>query len=90
MPIHLAAQDDKMLDVVDLLIRKGVSPNAKTATNRTPLHFAAGAGSAVNARILLSKGAIVSSRDSNGDSPIHLAATNPTAGPVLDVLLEKY
>ena len=53
---------------------------------RTPLHFAAGDGNAVEVRRLLKAGADANHQDANGWSPLHFAA-QASSGECTDALL---
>lgn len=48
--------------------------NASDKQGRTPLHYAAGDGNAVEVRRLLKAGADANHQDANGWSPLHFAA----------------
>lgn len=61
--------------MVDCLLHNGCSVNyiCKAERDRTPLHFAAQAGSEPSALLLLENGSNVNSQDSNLDTPLALA-----------------
>ncbi len=80
-PLHLAAmqvlKDQDRTALVKSLLKAGAQPNYKDKINgQTPLHYAFTAGlprySAV--KQLLKAGANSSIKDTNGDTPLHLAA----------------
>lgn len=57
-----------------MLLRAGVSRDARTKVERTPLHLAAHAGHARVVRLLLEHGANVECRDMLRMTPLHWAA----------------
>ncbi|XP_052755472.1 ankyrin repeat and KH domain-containing protein mask isoform X2 [Galleria mellonella] len=72
-PLHLAASNAHV-DTCAVLLRAGVSRDARTKVERTPLHLAAYAGHAAVARLLLRHGAAVDCRDMLRMTPLHWAA----------------
>jgi ankyrin repeat protein/beta-lactamase regulating signal transducer with metallopeptidase domain len=72
--LHQAAQArTDAVKLVELLIAKGIDVNAKTDSRKnTPLHLASSAGNKQAAELLISKGAEIDSKDSNGHTPLHL------------------
>ncbi|XP_049869748.1 poly [ADP-ribose] polymerase tankyrase-2 isoform X2 [Pectinophora gossypiella] len=71
-PLHLAAANDHV-DTVAVLLRAGVSRDARTKVERTPLHLAATAGHARVVAALLEGGAAVDARDMLRMTPLHWA-----------------
>ncbi|KAJ8727285.1 hypothetical protein PYW07_001404 [Mythimna separata] len=74
-PLHLAA-GNAHLDTCAVLLRAGVSRDARTKVERTPLHLAASAGHAAVLRLLLDAGAAVDVRDMLRMTPLHWAVQN--------------
>ncbi|XP_039749806.1 poly [ADP-ribose] polymerase tankyrase [Pararge aegeria] len=72
-PLHLAAANNHV-DTCAVLLRAGVSRDARTKVERTPLHLAAGAGHAAAAALLLRHGAAPDARDMLRMTPLHWAA----------------
>lgn len=62
------------IDIVNLLIEKGLDPNIKTPFNQTPLHFAAERGHIKVAEILLGKGAEIDIQTNSLKTPLFMAA----------------
>lgn len=60
--LHLAAQFNHR-DIVEILLRAGMSRDAKTKVDRTPLHIAVYEGHCQIVQLLLRHGADVDSRD---------------------------
>jgi ankyrin repeat protein len=69
--IHLAARRGH-LAMVELLLNRGASPDARDSWNATPL-FETSAPAV--ARLLIARGADVSTRNDEGTRPLHRAAT---------------
>ncbi|XP_018321808.1 GA-binding protein subunit beta-1 [Agrilus planipennis] len=74
-PLHLAAQNNH-LDVCCLLLRAGISKDARTKVDRTPLHMAAYKGHYEIVECLLTNGAEVNCKDLLGMTPLHWAVQN--------------
>ncbi|XP_013142386.1 PREDICTED: GA-binding protein subunit beta-1, partial [Papilio polytes] len=72
-PLHLAAANAHE-ETCAVLLRAGVSRDARTKVDRTPLHLAAHAGHARVLRLLLRHGANVDCRDMLQMTPLHWAA----------------
>ncbi|CAG5052528.1 unnamed protein product [Parnassius apollo] len=72
-PLHLAAANAHV-ETCAVLLRAGVSRDARTKVERTPLHLAAHAGHARVVRLLLEHGANVDCRDMLRMTPLHWAA----------------
>ncbi|KAL4701868.1 hypothetical protein ACJJTC_005810 [Scirpophaga incertulas] len=83
--LHLAA-GNAHLGTCGVLLRAGVSRDARTKTARTPLHVAARAGHAAAAALLLAAGALPAPRDALAMTPLHWAAARGHAA-VAAVLL---
>lgn len=60
--MHLAAQNNHT-ETAEVLLRAGISRDARTKVDRTPLHMAAYEGHHQMAQLLLNYGADVDSRD---------------------------
>lgn len=61
-PLHLAAQNNHV-EVCEILLRAGISRDARTKVDRTPLHMAAYEGHINVVECLLIHGAFCDSRD---------------------------
>ncbi|XP_063619664.1 espin [Cydia splendana] len=71
-PLHLAALGGHA-STAAVLLRAGVSRDARTKVERTPLHLAAHAGHEAVATVLLDHGAAVDCRDMLRMTPLHWA-----------------
>ncbi|KAJ8984896.1 hypothetical protein NQ317_002736 [Molorchus minor] len=74
-PLHLAAQNDH-LEITGILLRAGISKDARTKVDRTPLHMAAYEGHLQIVDILIKHGADIDCRDLLGMTPLHWAVQN--------------
>lgn len=75
-PLHSAVADDAGTDVTELvrmLLDVGADPNARSATDGTPLHTAAFTGNVPVTEILLEAGADPSAADAKGETPLDYA-----------------
>lgn len=72
-PLHLAAQNGH-LDTALLLMRAGMSWDAKTKVNKTPLHLATQYGHINLVRAFINQGADLNARDILNMTPLHWAA----------------
>ena len=64
-------------DMLDFLLQKGASIElVDTQFQSTVVHFAAESGSVYCVKLLQSKGASLSAKNKNGNSPLHVAALN--------------
>ncbi|CAG4920028.1 unnamed protein product [Colias eurytheme] len=72
-PLHLAAAN-KHVETCAVLLRAGVSRDARTKVERTPLHMAAHAGNASVITLLINHGASIDCRDMLQMTPLHWAA----------------
>ncbi|XP_016839081.1 GA-binding protein subunit beta-2 [Nasonia vitripennis] len=84
--LHLAAQNNHT-ETAEVLLRAGISRDARTKVDRTPLHMAAYEGHHQMAQLLLNYGAEVDSRDMLKMTPLHWAVEQEHAEVML-VLLE--
>ncbi|XP_011631415.1 GA-binding protein subunit beta-2 [Pogonomyrmex barbatus] len=70
--LHLAAQNNH-IETAEVLLRAGISRDARTKVDRTPLHMAAYEGHDQMVQLLLNYGADVDSRDMLKMTPLHWA-----------------
>ncbi|XP_031826938.1 ada2a-containing complex component 3 isoform X2 [Nomia melanderi] len=84
--LHFAAQNNHT-ETAEVLLRAGISRDARTKVDRTPLHMAAYEGHHQIAQLLLSYGADVDSRDMLKMTPLHWAVEREHV-EVMHVLLE--
>lgn len=70
--LHLAAQNNH-IETAEVLLRAGISRDARTKVDRTPLHMAAYEGHHHMVQLLLNYGADVDSRDMLKMTPLHWA-----------------
>ncbi len=82
-PLHLAAVYGRP-KVVELLLQKGATVDARNGGGYTPLHFAAMNKHREVAELLLAKGADPSARDDAGGVPLHLAVLPIGGGVKMD------
>nr|CAI5846857.1 unnamed protein product [Callosobruchus analis] len=80
-PLHVAAQNNH-LEVVDILLRAGISKDARTKVDRTPLHMAAYEGHLQIVDLLIKHGADIDCKDLLGMTPLHWAVQNGHADVV--------
>ncbi|KAJ8961504.1 hypothetical protein NQ318_014753 [Aromia moschata] len=74
-PLHLAAQNNH-LEITEILLRAGISKDARTKVDRTPLHMAAYEGHLQIVDTLVKQGADIDCRDLLGMTPLHWAVQN--------------
>ncbi|CAH1114418.1 unnamed protein product [Psylliodes chrysocephalus] len=74
-PLHLAAQNDN-LEITEILLRAGISKDARTKVDRTPLHMASYEGHVDIVETLLKHGADINCRDLLDMTPLHWAVQN--------------
>ncbi|XP_044761114.1 GA-binding protein subunit beta-1-like isoform X2 [Coccinella septempunctata] len=74
-PLHLAAQGNHV-EICEILLRAGISTNARTKVDRTPLHMAAYEGHLEVVKLLLKEEADVDETDLLGMTPLHWAVQN--------------
>ncbi|XP_012276465.1 GA-binding protein subunit beta-1 [Orussus abietinus] len=84
--LHLAAQNNH-IETAEVLLRAGISRDARTKVDRTPLHMAAYEGHHQMAQLLLNYGADVDSRDMLKMTPLHWAVEREHV-EVMHILLE--
>ncbi|XP_034944316.1 POTE ankyrin domain family member B [Chelonus insularis] len=84
--LHFAAQKNR-LETAEVLLKAGISRDARTKVDRTPLHMAAYEGHHEMALLLLKYGADVDSRDMLKMTPLHWAVERNHI-EVMHVLLE--
>lgn len=84
--LHLAAQNNH-LETAEVLLRAGISRDARTKVDRTPLHMAAYEGHHQMVQLLLNYGADVNSRDMLKMTPLHWAVEREQVD-VMHILLD--
>ncbi|XP_037651714.1 GA-binding protein subunit beta-2a [Sebastes umbrosus] len=72
-PLHLAAQHGHY-STADVLLRAGVSRDARTKVDRTPLHMAAAEGHTVIVELLVRSGADINAKDMLKMTALHWSA----------------
>ncbi|XP_036371505.1 GA-binding protein subunit beta-2a [Megalops cyprinoides] len=72
-PLHLAAQHGHY-STAEVLLRAGVSRDARTKVDRTPLHMAAAEGHALIVELLVGSGADINAKDMLKMTALHWAA----------------
>lgn len=101
-PLHAATSANRAATdlVVQVLLDAGANPNCATLKDRetgsfmrdvrtkseTPLHRAAAFCGGDVIRMLIAAGAVIDSRDQNGDTPLSLASWHRRSRPVLRLL----
>uniref|UniRef100_H2L725 GA binding protein transcription factor subunit beta 2a n=1 Tax=Oryzias latipes TaxID=8090 RepID=H2L725_ORYLA len=80
-PLHLAAQHGHY-STADVLLRAGVSRDARTKVDRTPLHMAAAEGHTVIVELLVRNGADINAKDMLKMTALHWAAQHGHHGVV--------
>ncbi|CAH0553271.1 unnamed protein product [Brassicogethes aeneus] len=86
-PLHVAAQNNSV-EVCEILLRAGISKDARTKVDRTPLHIAAYEGHIDIVNTLLKHGADFECKDLLAMTPLHWAVQNGHA-EVVKILIEK-
>ncbi|CAL8293077.1 unnamed protein product [Merluccius merluccius] len=84
-PLHLAAQHGHY-STAEVLLRAGVSRDARTKVDRTPLHMAASKGHTVIVELLVRSGADINARDMLKMTALHWAAQHGHQGVVQTLL----
>ncbi|XP_031441779.1 GA-binding protein subunit beta-2-like [Clupea harengus] len=74
-PLHLAAQHGHY-STAEVLLRAGVSRDARTKVDRTPLHMAAAEGHAVIVELLVRSGADINAKDMLKMTALHWSTQN--------------
>ncbi|XP_077600074.1 GA-binding protein subunit beta-2a isoform X2 [Stigmatopora nigra] len=85
-PLHLAAQHGHY-STADVLLRAGVSRDARTKVDRTPLHMAAAEGHTIIVELLVRSGADINAKDMLKMTALHWAAQHGHHG-VVETLLK--
>ncbi|XP_061675550.1 GA-binding protein subunit beta-2a isoform X2 [Syngnathoides biaculeatus] len=80
-PLHLAAQHGHY-STADVLLRAGVSRDARTKVDRTPLHMAAAEGHTIIVELLVRSGADINAKDMLKMTALHWAAQHGHHGVV--------
>uniref|UniRef100_A0A1A7W894 GA repeat binding protein, beta 2a n=2 Tax=Iconisemion striatum TaxID=60296 RepID=A0A1A7W894_9TELE len=86
-PLHLAAQHGHY-STADVLLRAGVSRDARTKVDRTPLHMAAAEGHNVIVELLIRSGADINAKDMLKMTALHWAAQHGHHG-VAETLIKN-
>ncbi|KAJ5818532.1 hypothetical protein N7474_004123 [Penicillium riverlandense] len=88
-PLCIAATRGSEL-IVQLLLKKGVDPNAEVMPRRQdrPLHYAVRAGHEPVVRLLLEQGADPDAVSASAQTPLYMAAENGRVG-IVNLLLER-
>ena len=84
-PMHLAVCEEHV-DVVELLLAKGVSANVRGGADWTPLHEAAARDHMELIEVLCKAGADVAAITHDGETPLHLAVINGAERAVKSLL----
>ncbi|XP_066248662.1 GA-binding protein subunit beta-1-like isoform X2 [Euwallacea similis] len=74
-PLHLAAQNNN-LKVCEVVLKGGISQDARNKVDRTPLHLAAYEGNYQVAEMLIKYGADINTADMLHMTPLHWAVQN--------------
>ena len=94
-PLHSAVADDAgevTKDLVRMLLDAGANPNARSATDGTPVHTAAFTGNIAVLEMLLEAGGDASAADKKGHSPLDIArerGNTEAAARLHDAVLDK-
>jgi len=75
-PLHRAADDDRLTEAVELLLKRGAPVDAADANDRTPLHWAVHGGAIRVVELLLAAKASVDARTESGHTALQLAVEN--------------
>ncbi|NXK00240.1 GABP2 protein, partial [Corythaixoides concolor] len=86
-PLHLAAQYGHY-STAEVLLRAGVSRDARTKVDRTPLHMAAADGHAHIVELLIRNGADVNAKDMLKMTALHWA-TEHNHRDVVELLIKR-
>jgi len=83
--LHCAVNERKV-DVMELLIKKGVNIDAKNDYGNTPLHLAAITGDIATVECLIQNGADINARNNYGNTALHKAIDNLNLGVALHLI----
>ncbi|KAJ0003787.1 hypothetical protein NQD34_008885 [Periophthalmus magnuspinnatus] len=86
-PLHLAAQHGHY-STADVLLRAGVSRDARTKVDRTPLHMAAAEGHTIIVELLVRSGADINAKDMLKMTALHWAAQHGHHGVDAETLIK--
>jgi ankyrin repeat protein len=86
-PLHTAVTYKK-IELIPLLVEKGLPLDARDVTGMTPLHVAAMLGRSEEAKVLLSLGADPELTDDYEDMPLHTAAVFGSGG-IIQLLVRQ-
>ncbi|KAF2893325.1 hypothetical protein ILUMI_12849 [Ignelater luminosus] len=73
IPEHVIGTEDKVSEMLDLFISKGININIKNVSGETPLHHSALCGNTEIVCKLISRGADVNAADKIGNTSLHWA-----------------
>lgn len=76
--LHLASGYYEKPKVIELLLKKGASPNIEDNDGNTPLHTAVANGHASTTKIFLENGADLKARNNNGETVLDIASKRET------------
>lgn len=82
MPLHIAAQQPAVPEMLELLLANGANPNVPDTAGLTPMHIAATTGSEAMLRALTAAGGNVNAVSGNGSTPLIMAASSGANGAV--------
>lgn len=85
--LHIAARND-LVNIAELLIKKGINVDAKDQDGHTPLHCATHSEHKEIVELLLDKGANVDAAGQDGHTPLHYATLNGHE-EIVELLLNK-
>jgi len=70
-PLHLASKSLVETQIIEFLMARGADTEARNMDGKTPIHFAAEAGSKAAIEILIEQGADLNAQDSSGCTALH-------------------
>ena len=85
--LHWAAKKGNM-NIVEILLDRGIEINSKTNDGETALHIAASSGNMNIVEILLDRGIDINSKDNDGWTALHWAASNGDMN-IVEILLDR-